>query len=83
MAHHHSISLHKPHFSGNTMGVVLAIGVVLLLAMSVLSIYWFVIGILLLLAIMCVFLFKWHTEHKLEFNDLAKLEESENETKKT
>ncbi|MEJ2111597.1 MAG: hypothetical protein P8Z37_17145 [Acidobacteriota bacterium] len=82
MARNYSISMHKPHVSGNAMGVILTIGVVLLLLLSFLSIYWFILGILLLGAIMCVFLFKWHNQHKLEFNDLSALEHLKDKTRK-
>lgn len=82
MARNHSISIHKPHVSGNTMGVILALGVAVLLAMSFLSVFWFILGILLLGVIMCVFLFKWHNQHKLEFDDLSALENLKDETPK-
>ena len=82
MAQHHSITLHKPHFGGNAMWVFLAISVALLIALSLLSFQWFLVGFVVLGAVMCVFLFRWHNQHKLEFNDLSKLEELTNRTRK-
>ena len=82
MAHHHSISVHKPHFGGNAMWVFLAIGIVLLIALSLLSVQWFLLGFVIFGAVMCVFLFRWHNQHKLEFNDLSKLEELTDKTPK-
>ena len=75
MAHHHSMSMHKPHLGGNAMWVFLAIGIVLLIGLSLLSVQWFIIGIIIFAAVMCVFLFRWHKQHKLEFNDLSSLED--------
>lgn len=82
MAHHHSISLHKLPTSGNFMWVVLAIGVIILIALSLLSVQWFLLGFVIFGAVMCVFLFRWHNQHKLEFNDLSKLEEPSDKTPK-
>lgn len=83
MPHHHSMSMHKLHFDGNVMGVVLAIGVVLLIALSLLSVQWFLLGAVVLGAGMCVLLFKWRSQHKLKFNDLSMLEDLTEKTKKT
>jgi hypothetical protein len=80
MAHNYSVSLHKLHVAGNSLGLIMVLGVVLFLALSFFSVYWFVLGIVLLGVIMCVFLFKWHKQHKLEFNDLSALEDLKKET---
>ena len=81
MAQHHSMSIHNLHVGGRGMGVILAIGVVFMFAMSVFSIYWFLLGTVVLATILCVFLFRWHGQHKLEFNDLSALEESTDKTR--
>jgi len=83
MAHHHSISMHKLHISDNAMGVFLAIGVIFLFAMSVFSVYWFVLGAIVLVAIMCGFLFRWYRQHKIEINDLSILEKPMDKTQKS
>ena len=83
MAHQHSISMHKLHLGGNALGVILALAVVFLFAMSVFSVYWFILGAVVLVAIMCVFLFRWHTQHKLEIDDLSLLERSTKEPPKS
>lgn len=82
MAHHHSISVHKPHLGGNAMWVFLAIGILCLIALSLLSVQWFLLGVVIVVAAMCVFLFRWHKQNKLEFNDLSKLEELTDKTPK-
>jgi hypothetical protein len=82
MAHHSSISLHKPHIGGNATWVFIALGIILLIALSLLSFQWFLVGFVIVAAVMCVFLFRWHNQHKLEFNDLSKLEEPTDETSK-
>lgn len=80
MAQNYSVSLQKPHVGGNRLVWIMTLGVVLFLALSFFSVYWFVLGIVLLGVIMCVFLFKWHKQHKLEFNDLSALEDLKKET---
>ena len=82
MAHHHSLLMHKPHLGGNIMWVFLALGIVLLVGLSFLSVQWFLLGVVIVVAVMCVFLFRWYNQHKLEFNDLSRLEESTDETLK-
>ena len=82
MAHQQSISIHKPRLGGNAMWVFLALGIVLLVGLSFLSVQWFLLGVVIVVAVMCLFLFRWHNQHKLEFNDLSRLEESTDETLK-
>ena len=65
------------------MWVVLAIGIVLLIALSLLPVQWFLLGTIVLGAILCVFLCQWRSQHKLKFNDLSALEDLTKKTSKS
>jgi NADH:ubiquinone oxidoreductase subunit K len=75
MAQHHSITLHGLHLSENRLGVIAVIGIAALFALSVFHIFWFILGTVALAIALCAFLFRWHRQHKLEFNDLSMLED--------
>lgn len=83
MAQHHSVTLHGLHLSENSMGVIAVISIAVLFALSVFHIFWFVLGTVALAIALCIFLFRWHRQHKLEFNDLSMLEDLKEKTPKT
>jgi hypothetical protein len=82
MTYHRGITMHKLPVSGNVMGAVFAIAVILMVVMGVPQLRWVLAGAALLGAILSIFIFRWNRGHKIEIDDLSVLAESRDRTPK-
>ena len=82
VTHHRGITMHKLPVGGDVMGALFAVAVVLIVVVGIALAPWFLLGAIVLGAILSVFIFRWHRGHKIEIDDLSALVESEDKTPK-
>ena len=82
MAFHPGITLHKLPVHYSWMVAVLLIAVVWLFVAGMPSLKGVILGTVVLGAVICILLFRWNREHKIEINDLSILEEPADKTPK-
>jgi hypothetical protein len=75
-AYHPGITMHRLPVGGNIMGAVFVIAVILMILFRVQPAFWFLLGAVVLGAIMSVLIVRWHRRHKIEIDDLSALVES-------
>ncbi len=71
--HHPGITMHRLPVSGDILGAVFVVAVVLVILARIPLAPWFLIGTVVFGAVLGIFMIRWHRQHKIEIDDLSTL----------